>query len=98
MAILDRAASLPAATRTEQLSKHMVEPQLSRTLKRIKKLETDGIATYGNIVVHIRDVRIHGDEATVDDCQDSSGAGLVDTNTSKKINRGVEEEHATATL
>jgi hypothetical protein len=91
--VLGRAASLPRATRKERLSKYMVDPQLSKVLDAIQTNEANDITTYGSSMPHIKSVRINGDEATVDDCQDGSKAGLIEVSTSKKINRGLKEEN-----
>lgn len=98
VAMLDRADSLAPETRKQELSAVMVEPQLSRVLKRIDDMKEQKQATYGNIVVHIARVNLTGNRAVVRDCQDSSNAGLLDTRTQKKLNRGVKERNTKALL
>jgi len=95
---LERADSLPDTTRKQQLSAYMADPQLSRVLKVVKEHKADHVATYGSVIVHINSVSVDRDEATLRDCQDATNAGLRDTRTDKKINRGVRERHVEATL
>ena len=95
---LERADSLPDTTRKQQLSTYMVDPQLSRVLKVVKEHRKDHLATYGSVIVHINSVSVDGGDATLRDCQDATNAGLRDTRTYKKINRGVRERHVEATL
>ncbi|MFD0857076.1 hypothetical protein ACFQ07_33020 [Actinomadura adrarensis] len=71
----------------------MVDPQLTKVLDAIQTNEANGITTYGSSTPHIKSVWINGDEATVDDCQDGSKAGLIEASTNKKINRGLKEEN-----
>ncbi|WP_146087329.1 hypothetical protein [Thermomonospora echinospora] len=92
-ALLDRAHTLPAASRRQHLSTYMTDPQLSRVLDRIEKLRADGLVAYGTTVVHIKSVLIDGNDATVHDCQDTRNAGLMRADTHKKISRGVKEEN-----
>ncbi|MFV2178742.1 hypothetical protein ACFHW2_40380 [Actinomadura sp. LOL_016] len=98
VAMLDRADSLARGTRRQELSAVMVDPQLSRVLKRIDDMERKNQATYGNIVVHVTSADITEDGAVVRDCQDSSNAGLLDTRTQKKLNRGVKKRNIKALL
>ncbi|WP_285497832.1 hypothetical protein [Actinomadura sp. NBRC 104425] len=95
---LERADSLPDATRKQQLATYMIDPQLSRVLEVVKEHKADHLATYGSVIVHINSVSVDGDDATLRDCQDATNAGLRDTRTDKKINRGVRERHVEATL
>ncbi|MGI5206154.1 hypothetical protein ACQEU6_31860 [Spirillospora sp. CA-108201] len=96
--MLDRADSLPAESRKRELAAVMVEPQLSRVLQRIDKMKSQHIATYGRIIVHVKGVQLTADGATVSDCQDSHGSGLLNSVTQKKINRGVRQGNTKALL
>ncbi|NEA27643.1 hypothetical protein [Actinomadura bangladeshensis] len=98
IAMLDHADSLPESSRKQQLSTLMVEPQLSRVLKRAEELESKNLTSYGKVVVHITSVDIAGNDATLHDCQDSSKAGVMNRNTHKKSNRGVEKGNTKAYL
>lgn len=98
VAMLDRADSLPSDSREQQLAAVMAEPQLSRVLKRIAEMEKQNLTTYGNVIVHIKSVELTEDGATVLDCQDTSNAGLINSVTQKKVNRGVKEENSKALL
>lgn len=61
-------------------------------------MKIQNIATYGRIIVHVKRVQFTESGATVYDCQDSSGSGLLNSITGKKINRGVEQAHTKALL
>jgi hypothetical protein len=76
----------------------MVDPQLSRVLRRIEEMKKQHIATYGQVAVRIKSVQLTASGATVFDCQDSSGAGILHSITGKKINRGVREGNIKALL
>ncbi|MFI0354244.1 hypothetical protein [Actinomadura sp. 9N407] len=95
---LERADTLPEATRKRELSTYMVDPQLSRVLKVIEQHRDDHLATYGSVVIRIKDVQVDGSKATVRDCQDASRAGLLNTETRKKINRGFKERNTQALM
>jgi len=97
-ALLDRADRLPASTRRQELSMYMADPQLSRVLNRIEELHADNLTAYGSTIVHVKNVLIDGDNATLHDCQDTRKAGLMKATTRKKINRGIKEEHIKALL
>ncbi|MFD0850961.1 hypothetical protein ACFQ07_01880 [Actinomadura adrarensis] len=98
MAVLDRAVSIPAATRRQQLSRHMIDPQLSKVLDSSRRYDADGIGTYGTSITHIKSVQVVADEGTVRDCQDGRNSGLIYKSSKKKINRGVQETNIKATL
>lgn len=98
VAMLDRADSLPAESRKRDLATVMVDPQLSRVLRRIEEMKRQHITTYGQVTVRIKSVQLTSSGATVSDCQDSSGAGILHSITGKKINRGVREGNTKALL
>lgn len=95
---LDRADSLPPNMRREQLAIHMTDPQLTRVIDRVQAMNKEGITSYGRAVPHVQHIAVTGGDATVSDCQDSSHAGIFNTLTGKKMNRGVKEEGITAFL
>ncbi|MEV0668471.1 hypothetical protein ACIBI3_44605 [Actinomadura luteofluorescens] len=95
---LDRADSLPDEARRQQLSALMVDPQLSRVLKRVEELRGKNLTSYGKVIVHIASVDVTGNQATLHDCQDSSKAGIMNRTTHKKIKRGVEKGRTKAYL
>ncbi|GAA2456068.1 hypothetical protein GCM10010191_89240 [Actinomadura vinacea] len=76
----------------------MVEPQLSKVLTTIEQHQANKVSSYGISVVHIKSIAIKESEATVNDCLDSSKAGMRDTTTRRKINRGIRRESITTTL
>ncbi|TMQ92737.1 hypothetical protein ETD83_26720 [Actinomadura soli] len=96
VAMLDHADTLPLHSREQQLSALMVDPQLSRVLKRADELRSKNLTSYGQVIVHITSVIINGHEATLHDCQDSSNAGIMSRTTHKKINRGVKKGNTRA--
>ncbi|MWA02758.1 hypothetical protein F8568_020740 [Actinomadura sp. LD22] len=98
VAMLDRADSLPAESRRQQLATLMAEPQLSRVLKRIAVMKKQHLTTYGNVIVHVTSVQLTTNGATVLDCQDTRNAGLINSVTQKKVNRGVKEDSTKALL
>lgn len=98
IALLDRADSLPDYSRGQRLSALMAEPQLSRVLKRIEQLKNDHLTSYGQVIVHVKSIQLDGDEATLRDCQDSSSAGLENTDTHKKVSRGVKKGNTKALM
>ena len=98
IAVLDRADSLPESSRKQQLSALMIEPQLSRVLKRVEELQSKNLTSYGKVAVHITSVKVTGNDATLRDCQDSSNAGIMNKHTRKKINRGVKKGNTKAYL
>lgn len=98
VALLDRADSLPAGSRKQQLATVMAEPQLSRVLKRIADMKERHLATYGSVIVHVTNTELTASGATVLDCQDARNAGIVNTATQKKVNRGVKEDSTKALL
>lgn len=98
VAMLDRADSLPAETRKRDLATVMVDPQLSRVLRRVEEMKRQHIATYGQVAVRIKSVHLTVSGATVFDCQDSGTAGILNSVTGKKINRGVREGNIKALL
>ncbi len=96
--MLDRAGSLAASDRLRQLSTVMIEPQLTRVLKRIEEMRNKNLMTYGTVAPHVRSIQINLDNAIVLDCQDSSRAGLIEVNTRQIVNRGVKEGSLKALL
>lgn len=98
VAVLDHADSLPADSRRRELSARLADPQLSRVLDRIEQMHAKHLASYGTSVVHVSNVRVDGAKAILRDCQDSSNAGLMNTVTHKKVNRGLKEEGIKAYL
>lgn len=96
--ILDRADSLPTGTRQQELARHMTDPQLTRVINRTQEMNEENIASYGKVVAHVREIQVNGTDATLRDCQDSRDAGVMNTLTGKKINRGIEKESIKAYL
>ncbi|GAA4242396.1 hypothetical protein GCM10022254_75250 [Actinomadura meridiana] len=98
VAMLDRADSLPAESRKQELSTVMIDPQLSRVLRRIDEMKSQNIATYGRVIIHLQSVQLTESGATVYDCQDSRDSGLLNSVTQKKVNRGIEQERTKTLL
>ncbi|WP_143220509.1 hypothetical protein [Actinomadura sp. CNU-125] len=97
-AILDHADSLPVDSRKQQLAAHMTDPQLSRVLKQIEEMKTQGVTSYGKTVGYVKSVQVGDNEAVVLGCQDGSKSGLMKSHSHKKMNRGVKEEKVKAYL
>lgn len=95
---IKRAERVPAAQRRQVLSRHLEEPELGSLLQQIAEHEADGLRVYGQAVVHVTDVEVRGQKATLHDCRDSSQTGLIDEDTGEKVTVGVEEDHVIATL
>lgn len=95
---LDHADSMPQDSRRQQLSAYMIDPQLSRVVSHSIKNQSKGLVSYGTSIVHTKKIEVSGDTATVHDCQDSSGAGLMNARTHQKYNRGVEKESIRTSL
>ncbi|GGP14162.1 hypothetical protein GCM10012278_68850 [Nonomuraea glycinis] len=74
------------------------QPLLDRMLRGIAALRVTGRVTWGSPVVHASDIEITGDQATLHDCQDGSGAGQADDKTGKHLTRGTGGTHLVATL
>lgn len=98
VAMLDRADSLPVESRKQELATVMADPQLSRVLQRIDTMKKHHIATYGHVIVHVKSVHLTASGATVYDCQDSRGSGLLNSVTQKKLIRGVRQGSKKALL
>ncbi|WP_433476548.1 hypothetical protein ACQPZP_05535 [Spirillospora sp. CA-142024] len=96
--MLSRADTLPEQSRRSELSTVMAEPQLSHVVKHIDDLKRRHLATYGTVTVHVKSIQIKENDATIYDCRDSRGAGLVDSITHKKINRGIKEDNTKVLL
>jgi hypothetical protein len=58
----------------------------------------DGRSGYGYSVPHVRSITVRGGVATILDCHDSSRAGIKDTRTGRKLNRGSATEDITVTM
>jgi hypothetical protein len=98
VAQLDNADSLPTDIREQELSRFMSDPQLSRVLNRAKQLNAENLTSYGNSIPHVQSVHINGNKAILRDCLDASNAGLQNSRTQKKVNRGFREEGVKAHL
>ncbi|MBO2460333.1 hypothetical protein [Actinomadura violacea] len=96
--MLDRAAALPDDSREQQLAAVMVDPQLSRVLKRVTEMKKQHLVTYGYVISHVTSVELTEAGATVLDCQDSRNAGVINTVTHKKVNRGIKDDNTKAML
>lgn len=98
IAILDRADSIPEEQRSQKLSLYMTEPQLSKVINRIKEMKGDDITSYGKLNPHVQSIQVNDRHAVIQDCQDSSYAGIMNSRTGEKLNRGIENESVTAYL
>ena len=58
-----------------------VDPQLSTTVEAMHRNKQVGVKPYGDVTTRISRVEVHGDQATVIDCQDGSRSGQADAAT-----------------
>jgi hypothetical protein len=90
---------LPEAERQPALAELAVDPALKSLLDGMRQADTKGQVFYGTNVPRPR-VRINPDATTalVDDCQDSSNAGIAVKETEERVTVGVERNHVSVTM
>jgi hypothetical protein len=91
-------ADAPRDRRKKMLEPYSVDPALSRILRGVVAAETYGRSSYGEYVLRPDPPTIKGATATVRDCQDSSGVGLRDRKTGKRLTRGRSHDPVVTTL
>lgn len=74
------------------------DPALTTVLANITAQREGGVTTYGELIPHVSDVSIDGDQATLRDCQDGSHAGQADAATGERRTVGVEHAPVVAEL
>ena len=90
---------LPEAERRPALAELAVDPALKSLLEGMRQADTKGQVFYGADVPRPK-VRINPDATTalVDDCQDSSNAGIAVKKTEERVTVGVERNHVSVTM
>lgn len=90
---------LPATERQPALAELAVDPALKSLLDGMGQADTKGQVFYGTNMPR-PEVRINPDATTalVDDCQDSSNAGIAVKATEERITVGVERNHVSVTM
>ena len=98
-ASLTSVSRMPAAQRRVVLAALAVDPALKSVLYGMSQADLKRQVLYGANLPRPR-VRINPDSTTalVDDCQDSSRAGVADRATGRRVTIGVTRNHVSATM
>jgi hypothetical protein len=90
---------LPEAERQPALAELAIDPALKSLLEGMRQADTKGHVFYGTNLPRPK-VRINPDATTalVDDCQDSSNAGVAVKETEERVTVGVERNHVSVTM
>lgn len=90
---------LPETERQPALAELTVDPALKSLLDGMRQADTKGQVFYGTNMPR-PEVRINPDSTTalVDDCQDSSNAGIAVKATEERVTVGVERNHVSVTM
>lgn len=90
---------LPEADRQPALAELAVDPALKSLLEGMRQADTKGQVFYGTNMPR-PEVRINPDATTalVDDCQDSSNAGIAVKATEERVTVGVARNHVSVTM
>ena len=98
-------ALAPASTsslsqRKQLLRRVAVDPELGSLLAGIARERTRGRAFYGVDVPRPKIEQLSTEQslAVVDDCQDSSGSGVIELATHRKLTKGTVRNHVVVTL
>lgn len=96
---LTPVSRMPAAQRRAVLAELAIDPALKSILYGFTQADTKNQVLYGANVPRPT-ARINPDATTalVDDCQDSSNAGVADQSTAKRITVGVARNHVSVTM
>jgi hypothetical protein len=91
---------MPAASRRSALAEFAVEPALSSLLAGMATTDAKGQQFYGANVPRASQAEVTPDgmRAVVDDCQDTSQAGLAEKATGNRLTVGVPRSHVVVTL
>jgi hypothetical protein len=90
-------SAAPKDQRSALLAPFTVDPALDRVLRGMYAAEGFGEVGYGAPVVNPTVTKIDGDTATVNDCQDTRGAGTKKLSTGKVASHGVKAAKVVAT-
>lgn len=81
----ERATRMRPEQLRQALQKYSVGSYVDFQIREILSARSKGQEPWGKIVRHIGRIEVNGDDATVHDCQDASGAGLADSRTGELI-------------
>jgi hypothetical protein len=97
--------ALPKASRAQSrddrlkiLFPYTTTPELSQLIAKLSDQLSKGQALYGVNVPRVQHVDVSDSRATIQDCQQSSAAGVEDVSTHRKVTVGVDRHPVTATL
>ena len=98
-ATLTSVSRMPAAERRAVMAQLAVDPALKSILAGFVEADAKGQVLYGANVPRPT-ARINPDASTglVDDCQDSSRAGVSERSTGKRVTVGVARNHVSVTM
>lgn len=94
------ASTSPAADRKRLLSRVAVDPELQSLLSGIARERARGRAFYGVDVPRPKIEQLSTEQslAVIDDCQDSSGSGVIELSSHRKLTKGTAHNHVVVTL
>lgn len=93
-----RISSAPAGERRVMLEPLATDPALSRVLRGMFAADELGEVGYGQEVLDPRVTNVDGDDAEIEDCQDTSGIGRKKRDNGKIVTRGTPEADVRATM
>lgn len=87
-----------AAARASSMAKVAVDPEYTTLLSAMKATRDGGEVSYGDDVVRPVLQSVAGDQATVEDCQDTSSHGRMKIDTGVKVTQGRKNDLAQVTM
>jgi hypothetical protein len=99
-ASLTAVSRMPAADRRAALTPYTVDPQLKSLLAGMAATDKKGQVFYGANVPRATaaSVSADGQKAVVDDCQDSTGAGVARRSDQAPLTKGTARNHVVVTM
>lgn len=99
-ASLTAVSRMPAAERRAALAPYTVDPQLKSLLAGMAATDKKGQVFYGADKPRATQASISSDgaRAVIDDCQDSTGAGVADLKSGKRLTFGSARNHVVVTM
>ena len=97
---LTPASKAEPGARRAILSKVAADPELSSLLSGIARERSRGRAFYGVDVPRARVTQLLSAQgiAVIDDCQDSSGSGVMELDSGRRLTKGVAHNHVVSTM
>jgi hypothetical protein len=90
--------TLPPDQWRPRLQQVAADPVLTQLVNGAQAHHDQDISLYGNVIPHVSNVQVSGDQATVTDCQDDSHAGQADAATGAQKTVGVVRTPIRGTL